>query len=136
MSQLVLPPDHSKKLLRISFLSLGSCIFALLNSVYDGAYVAGSVFLFSINYWRNPVYGTRRNIDITNNLLCLAYQTWRCFSVATPFTLGFLLFTYAGLGCFFVSRHLDDRLGTVAHMFTHILANIGNLILYTGLALS
>lgn len=136
MEREVLPAKYAKYLYRVSFTSLVSCVFATLRGVYDGALVTAVVFLCSVNYWRRPAYGWRRNIDVCNTLSCLAYQTWRCFTVAAPYTLGYLFFTYTGIAFFFLGNHLDKTnqlQGTLAHSMVHILGNIGNIILYRGI---
>jgi hypothetical protein len=114
-----------------------TCIVANILQVYEGVVVTASVFICSINYWRRPEYGIRRNIDITNNVLCLLYQTWRSFYVSPVYTFGFIISTYTGVGCFFLGRYLDRinvMYGTYLHSCVHILGNIGNLILYIGLS--
>ena len=133
----VVPPDCARILFRVCFVTFGAFCYAAALSVYDGMAVTAAVFLCSTNHWRRPVYGLRRNIDIVNTVSCLGYQTWRCFAVSAPYTVGFLVSTYTGVGCFFLGLHLDKTNllhGTYAHCFVHILGNVGNVILYTGLS--
>ena len=133
----MVPPGCAHILFRISFITLGAFFCAATLQVYDGMAITAAVFLCSTNHWRRPVYGLRRNIDIVNRVSCLAYQTWRCFAVGVPYTIGFLLFTYTGVGCFFLGLHLDKTNllhGTYAHCFVHIFGNVGNVILYIGLS--
>ena len=136
MERDVVPPDCARILFWAAFLSLGSSLAAAQWGVYDGMTVAAAVFLCSVNYWRRPVYGWRRNIDIINTATCLMYQTYRCFATNWFYRLGYLASTYTGIGFFFLGRHLNKsntRHGTYAHMFVHILGNIGNIFLFLGL---
>ncbi len=136
MERPVMPPACARVLFGVSFITLASFCVASVLRVYDGMVVTAAVLFCSINHWRRPVYGARRNVDICNNAVCLAYQTWRSFAVGTPYTACYLLFTYAGVGCFFWGRRLDKTNlmhGVYAHSFVHILGNIGNVILYVGL---
>ena len=136
MDKQVVPPECARILFRISFLTLGSLSVAWRLGVYEGVVVNCAVFLCSTNYWRRPVYGIRRNIDIANAISCLLYQTWRCFDTEPHYTAGFIAYTYSGIGLFFIGRRLDEinpMYGTYAHAIFHVLANIGNIILYTGL---
>ena len=112
----------------ITFLSF---LYASYLRVYYGMVVTAAVFLCSINYWRYPIHGTRRNIDIVNSVSCCLYQTWKSFYF--PNTWLFLVVTYSGVGCYFLSRRTG--LGHF-HMATHILGNIGNFILYRNTSLS
>lgn len=139
MNNQVVPPECAKILFRVSFLTLVSFIVANLLQVYDGVIVTALVFICSVNHWRRPEYGVRRNIDIINNILCLSYQTWRSFYVNPVYTIGFLSSTYTGVGCFFLGLHLDKTnviYGTYLHSCVHILGNVGNVILYTGVRFS
>jgi hypothetical protein len=124
-------------LFRVSFVTLASFAVASALRVYDGMAVTTAVFLCSINHWRRPVYGLRRNVDILNTVSCLAYQTWRSFAAGPPYTIGYLATTYTGVGCFFLGLRLgktNKRRGTCAHAFVHILGNVGNMVLYVGLS--
>lgn len=139
MNKQVVPPECAKVIFKVSFLILGSFTVASILQVYDGAVVTAAVFVCSVNYWRRAEYGLRRNIDIANNVVCLSYQTWRSFQISLPYTIGFLVPTYIGVGCFFLGRYLDKTdttLGTWAHAWAHIFGNIGNVILYHGIKFS
>ncbi len=135
--QPVVPPQMAAILFRVSFTSLLSFLVAAALRVHDGMAVTGAVFLCSTNHWRRPVYGWRRRMDVCNTVMCLAYQTWRCFAAGGLYTAGYLSFTYAAGGCFFLGLYFDRfdlRKGTIAHALVHILANVGNVILYVGLS--
>jgi hypothetical protein len=132
----IVPPDCASILFWAAFLSLGTSLVAAYWGVYDGMIVAAAVFLCSVNYWRRPVYGWRRNLDIINTATCLLYQTYRCFATHWVYRLGYLASTYTGIGLFFLGRRLHKiniRHGTYAHMFVHILGNVGNIFLFLGL---
>jgi len=61
---LVVPLSYSKFLFYSSFSMLISAIIAIIvNDVYVTIYFF-ILFLTSINYWRRPEYGLRRNIDM------------------------------------------------------------------------
>jgi hypothetical protein len=137
MVQPVVPPECAKILFRTSFITLGAFIVAATLQVFDGMVVTITVFMCSINHWRLPVYGLRRNVDILNTVSCLMYQTWRCFAVESPYCFGFLISTYTGIVCFLTGIHLDKTNvmhGTYAHVFVHIMGNVGNIILYVGIS--
>lgn len=63
-SLLVVPLSYSKFLFYSSFSMLVSVIIAIIvNDIYVTCYFL-LLFLTSINYWRRPEYGLRRNIDL------------------------------------------------------------------------
>jgi hypothetical protein len=132
----VVPQECAKILFRAGFLSLGTSLLAAKWRVYDGMIVTTAVFICSVNYWRRPVYGWRRNIDIINTATCLLYQTWRCFSTNWFYRIGYLISTYSGIGFFLLGKHLNNfspLYGTYAHVFVHIMGNVGNMFLFSGL---
>jgi hypothetical protein len=61
---LLLPLSYSKFLFYSSFSMLISAIISIMvNDLYVSIYLL-LLFLTSINYWRRPEYGLRRNIDM------------------------------------------------------------------------
>jgi len=63
-SLLTMPLSYSKFLFYSSFSMLVSVIIAIIvNDIYVTCYFL-LLFLTSINYWRRPEYGLRRNIDL------------------------------------------------------------------------
>ena len=60
----ILEPQQCKLIYKVSFLSLGTSMYAFYNKHYSLSYVTGGVFLTSINYWKHPDYSWRRYVDI------------------------------------------------------------------------
>ena len=135
--QPVLPPEQARILFAISFLTLISLAVAAGLRVYDGVIVCALVFVFSINHWRQPVYGMRRKLDIVNVVACLAYQTWRSTRGCTLIA-AFLVLTYAAVLAFLArvwlvaKRGLAPTWSALLHCCVHVLANAGNICLYVG----
>ena len=71
---LVLPPQYSSRILRISSLTLTSICAAYYNELPINFVLASTVLFTSINYWRNPTFGFRRNVDIVCAVGALGYQ--------------------------------------------------------------
>jgi predicted membrane channel-forming protein YqfA (hemolysin III family) len=136
----VVGPEHAKMLFISSFLTLISFCVATALGVYGGMVVTGAVFLCSLNYWRWPLYGWRRNVDIANTVGCLIYQTW--LSMSSPTIVYYLVLTYGG-GLFYIAGYLlhrfrrnrsqDTLAGIYSHMLMHLLTNCGNVALYVGI---
>ena len=141
---------YSSFIFRVSFISFLSSIYALHCECYDLAAVPGGVFLTSVNYWRNPVYGWRRNLDMSYVAAALTYQNYRAYHLLSPSSpssppspssssqLPALLTYYTlmgiGIGCYQLSVHLykkkDIWSSTYVHCMVHVLANIANVLLY------
>jgi hypothetical protein len=129
---------------RVSFLSFLSSIYAIYCECYDLAPVPGGVFLTSVNYWRRPTYGWRRNLDMGYVMSAVMYQNYRAYH-AFYYTMkleqSFVLLYYAlvlfGIACYPVSVYLykkKDLWGsTYVHCLLHVVANIANVLLYSSI---
>ena len=58
------PQDSSKLLTKTSFLFIVSGVYAYQYHLYWYSLVLLLNTILSVNFWRNPVYGFRRNLDI------------------------------------------------------------------------
>lgn len=63
LDQSIVPKVQSDILVWISFLLLFSAAYALLKRQYDIAALTLLCFFTSINYWADPQYGFRRDLD-------------------------------------------------------------------------
>ena len=124
---------------RVSFLSFLSSIYALYCGVYDLAIVPGGVFLTSVNYWRYPIHGWRRNLDMSYVASALVYQNYRAYYMATEghdYILLYYALMFFSMICYPVSLHLHKKKdlwgSTYVHCLLHVVANIANLVLYGG----
>ncbi len=124
---------------RVSFLSFLSSIYALYCGVYDLAIVPGGVFLTSVNYWRYPIHGWRRNLDMGYVTFALTYQNYRAFYMATEghdYILLYYALMFFSMICYPISLHLHKKKdlwgSTYVHCLLHVVANIANLVLYGG----
>jgi len=134
-SQLIVPQDHGYYMCIMASIGLLSWIYALKQGKYGFSVGPLGVWLTSVNYWRNPTYGLRRNIDICWCLIALfgALQysyisihgtTWRyIISVSLLFyPLGWILYIYE---YFWIA--------TIVHSMLHVFSNLANVILASGL---
>lgn len=139
MQSCILEPKYASCIYRLSFISFFSFMYALYCECYDLAAVPGGVFLTSINYWREPVYGWRRNLDMSYVACALIYQNYRAYHLlSSPSQMPALLtyYTLMGVGmmCYSLSVHLykkkDIWSSTYVHCLVHLLANTANVLLY------
>jgi hypothetical protein len=143
----VMEEKYSCCIFRVSFISFLSSVYALYCGCYDLAAVPGSVFLTSVNYWRKPVYGWRRNLDMSCVALALTYQNYSAYlllssssvmshdsSSQLPALLTYYTLMGLGIGCYHLSVNLYEKKyiwsSTYVHCMVHVLANTANVLLY------
>jgi len=68
------PPQFARRIWIGAWQGLCSACFARANNRHDCFVLGILVFLTSLNYWRHPVHGWRRNVDIVAALIALGYQ--------------------------------------------------------------
>jgi hypothetical protein len=136
----IVPLEHGYYMCIMSSLSFLSGVYAIKRQLYALSFSPLIVFGTSINYWRKPTYGLRRNIDIFFVISSLSLHTYlslqpknTCITnyyyyYVTPISGG-LLYTISWL------LHKNKFLwpSTIAHGMIHIVANLSNVLLYKGL---
>ena len=129
----LVPVDHFTFMWRLSWGILISSFYAAYRGYYDCAALTFCVFVTSINYWRNPVYGLRRNIDITAAVLTCGYQTYKSFSIESGmyYRIGLSIALMMYPISWMVYKN-NLWLSTILHGCLHIIGNISNCILYVG----
>jgi hypothetical protein len=119
--------------LSTSLLTISSCLASAHLGLYDCLVTSCSVLFFSVNYWRRPTYGLRRELDIINTLTGLTYQLCICHTIEQELLYLYLLFTVFGAASFAIGHSLRGMAGTVAHSGVHLFGNIANFFMYKGL---
>ena len=140
--KLILPPQYSRRILYTSFLSLASVGSAAYNDCRGCVVCAAMVMLTSLNYWRHPVFGIRRNLDMAVCAASLSYQLGlAAHSVEPAPRNAYFLTVVAGIGCYGCSRFFsfaygDKNTASKFHCLLHVAGNVGNLILYDSLGVN
>jgi hypothetical protein len=118
----------------VSFLSLGTSIYAWTNRHFTLAICPGSVFLTSINYWRKPDSSWRRYLDMCVVKCALSYQLYMAYG--SPRMWQYYTLTGIGVGFYSLGVYYDKKNlhwhSTYAHCLLHVFANIANVVLYSG----
>ena len=130
----ILYPKQYKLIYNVSFLSLGTSIYAVYNGYYLMALCPGGVFLTSINYWRKPDYSWRRYFDMVYVKLAIMYQIYKAYRsqyMLQYYAIMFFSVSMYPLGVYYYKKKLYWH-STYAHCVLHIIANIGNIVLYSG----
>jgi hypothetical protein len=131
VEELVQTPENSDRIVCASFLAFVSVFYSALVGAYDCTAVTAAVLVSSVNYWRRPTRGFRRNIDIAAVAVALGYQTFRSFDSSYQFA--YLLAVTAAGACYLAARLSDDKgVASMWHCGIHVIGNVGNVALYYG----
>lgn len=121
----------SKNLYYSSFTTIFSVITGFYYNILTLSLFTFIVLICSCNYWRYPIKGIRRNLDITFVIVSLflhIYYTiiYNYFEYLYLLSLGFLSYFFSN---YFTSKQYF-WLGCQFHILLHLLININNVFLY------
>jgi hypothetical protein len=109
-------------------------MYAVYRNHYHLAIVPGSVFLTSTHYWKKPDYSYRRYLDMVVVKTAAVYQYYMVYNAEHAnlyYTILFFGILSYPVGIYYYHKK-DYWKSTYAHMLLHILANIGNFVVYSG----
>ena len=129
----VVGQEYANKIYSLSFLSLLPTCLSFHYGKYDVMLVPLTVFATSINYWRKPTYGWRRNMDIGAVCCGACFQLFRVLECENKHIV--LTFMGCGTCSYFMSRCLSTQpsLSTSLHCGVHVFANLALVFLILGL---
>jgi len=129
---LILPPNYSKRIFYVSFLTLVSVYVSYTQELYDHVIVGSLVLTSSLNYWRYPIKGPRRSMDILIAFSGCFYQLYKSFIYQLHML--YILCTICAIGCYYQARMSSNQHSSSWwHCGIHIFGNMGNLLLYNGI---
>ena len=129
----ILEKEYSIVIYRTSYLSLVTLSYALYRKSRMAIF-PGTVFLTSINYWRNPTNSWRRFIDINAVVLSLLYHlyvSWYAEYGTQYYIVCSVAAAFYPIGYYYHNKK-DYWSSTYSHVLLHIVANLANIILYSG----
>jgi hypothetical protein len=116
----------------------GLCAIVSAYGFYQGHYISSfiplSVFITSINYWRHPIYGWRRNADVA----CVIFAFFSMLVVAYYAQHGsrYYIITILAASCYLPSHYFhnngQEHMGTLMHSYIHILGNLALFVIFSG----
>ena len=131
------PQDHGYFMCIMASLFLLSGIYAFTRGNYEFAIGPLGVWINSVNYWRKPTYGLRRNIDICWVLFALTCTAFNAYKSIHGLTWTYIMFSsllvFYPLG-WLLYMYEYFWLATIAHSMLHVFPNLANVILYSGLS--
>ena len=116
--------SYSKFLFYSSFsMCVGAFIAYIMNDIYISVYLL-LLFLTSINHWRKPEYGLRRNIDLSLVSIGMFYTLLKFCLLKDEFhRVGVLILSCCMMLFFileYILSYLDSPKWIIFHMTLHI----------------
>jgi hypothetical protein len=129
---LVTPKRFAKRMWNSSFLTFISIFSSYYFGVFDCFIISIIVLVNSLNYWRHPVKGIRRNIDILTATFGLTYELYlSLFIELSDNLISYYLLTSISIFCYYKARTTINRSkSSLWHCSLHLIANLANLSLY------
>jgi hypothetical protein len=126
-------PSQYRTLFHISFLSIGSSLYAIHRQYYRLALCPAGVCLTSLHYWRKPEPWARR-VDMTYVLCSLIYQVYKAYHA--QYRIYYYSITLVAGSMYPLALYYSSQkqywYSTYAHCGIHVLANVANVVLYSG----
>lgn len=128
-------PEQYAVLWRSSWLILIISLYASYKELYDISCMSFLIFLTSINHWRYPEYASwRRYMDICGVNISMVYMLFRAYNAQ----YGYFYYGSNIIGIYYYLQGCryqqigDLWYATYMHLYMHIVATIGHLVLYSG----
>lgn len=135
MAGFKIPMEYAySKFLFYSSFSMGVSAFIayIMNDLYITAYLI-LLCLTSINHWRKPEYGLRRNIDLTVVSIGFFYVLFKLFLLKDEFhRVGLIILGICSILMYifeYVLEYLDSPKWIIFHMTLHIYASCASLLM-------
>jgi len=130
-SEYIIPKANGQYICIMSSLGVISGIYAIKEGLYDLAIGPIGIFITSVNYWRRPVYGLRRNMDIFYVICALIYHVSYSIRVQNAaLYCGIMMFaTLCWPLSWFLYRKKYIWASTILQSMIHIIGNIANIAL-------
>ena len=132
-TDLVLTPQYSNLIYKVCYLLLITTLYGFYQQKYDLCTILFCGFLTSINYWRNPTFGLRRNIDMVAIPIGLVYHAVRAYHYENwlpYYVLNGICISFYPASCYFYRRK-QYWTSTYLHCMMHIMGNVSFFVLYT-----
>lgn len=128
-----LQPRHYYYLMFTSNFTLISIYYSYKLGFYLETIICTCVLLTSLNYWRYPTLGFRRNLDRFAVISGLSIQTIHLRNQPTFYQ--YIIISSFSISCYIISNFLQKKkmlnLSVFFHSMLHLFANVANLVLYT-----
>lgn len=130
-------PIQYNYLWKTSWLFLGSTCYAIFYQTHNYEFIItpGSIFLTSINYWKNPIHDSwERNLDVLCVFVSISYNIIR--SIGATYANVFYIYLALGFSSYLLSNYNHRRkrlyMSAFLHSLVHLYCNIALIYLYSG----
>lgn len=126
---LICPLVFSCRMLTSSSLAVFNVLHGYYNGIHDCSTIIFVCWVNSVNYWRYPTQGIRRNMDITTILFATCYHVNCSYEVVDGYIyrIGVLTsFVWYCLALYFGRFRLNNSFSSVCHLNIHSTAIIFN----------
>jgi hypothetical protein len=128
----VLQQKYANRIYNTSHLILSQVYVAYHHKLFYCGLMAFAVYLTSLNYWRYPVKGWRRNLDMVTAGLALTFHIAIAIQNSAP--ISYLILVGMGLFAYSLARRSTcQNDSSKLHCLMHLFGNLSNLVLYTHL---
>ena len=128
-----LQPRHYYYLTCTSNFTLISIYYSYKLGFYLETILTTCLLLTSLNYWRYPTLGFRRNLDRFVVVTSVSVQTIHLRN--QPSFYQYIFLSAFSISCYRISNYFKKKkmmnLNVFFHSMLHLLANVANLVLYT-----
>ena len=139
-SPLTLPLSQAHFIWYCAWLSLPSAVYAYAATTTTRhlAIIPAAVWATSLFYWRHPVRKSwRRTLDMTVVFAGVTYQTYYAFRYTSPTQFATYTTLIAASAASYMTSNWLMICGrhwpaTYAHASIHFIANVANMVLYSG----
>ena len=130
-SNYIIPKANGQYICIMSLFGVISGICAIKEGLYNLAIGPMGIFITSVNYWRKPVYGMRRNLDMFYVVCSLIYQI--LYSIRVQHAAMYCSIMIVALICWPLSWIMYHKkyiwASTILQSMIHIIGNIANISL-------
>ena len=129
----ILPRNQSNLLYCISFVGFVTGTIGCFNGKHGLGTIVYIAASLGVNYWRKPVYGWRRTLDMTwlqIGILIHCYYAWFTRIRYIYYFIQVNGVLYYGLSWYFYNKNAMWR-STLCHSVVHLCANTSLLLLYS-----
>ena len=127
-------PEQCNFLWRTSWCTLPTAICAYYNNYYFSSALCICILLTSLNYWRKPVYGFSRNLDMFTTFTSVGLHLIK--GINSEYALIHYPLVFIGLSCYPIGVYYYNKkqywLSTYFHGSLHFISNVAYFILFCG----
>lgn len=132
---LILEQRFSRRIYRISWLACFSVAVAAFNRITVSVCLSIFVLATSLNYWRHPLAGPRRNLDMAATWSSLGYQVFFSSSALPGRARAAYIATVLVCGAWYSAARYYGRtkrnfnVASACHCGLHVFGNLSNVLL-------